>query len=99
MRVYIAQLKCPANHCVVAAVDAYETRADAEELGRLVMERFKQEVDRGALNYECGLCKSTNLHVDLQPTIFKSREEARLVLRRAEAAQLATAQMLKESRN
>jgi hypothetical protein len=97
--VYIAQLKCPNNHCVIGVAHAFETAEEAQQLEPLVMGTFRHGVQAGVLNNECGLCHSTTLHVEVKPTAFRTMEEARPMLREEERKQAMTAQAIKASRN
>ena len=95
-KVYIAQLLCPERHAILAFAEEFDTLAEAEEvLGKRV-----EEVRASAmLNPWCGLCNSRNLSVEVRPTIFRTIEEARPELHASEAAQLATSQFLKATKN
>jgi hypothetical protein len=98
-KVYLAQLKCPDNHCVLAAAREFETPEEAQVLGTLLMERFGVLVAAKQMNYECVLCHSMQLHVDIQPTVYRSLEEALPHLRAEEERQALTARMIRQSRN
>jgi hypothetical protein len=99
MKVYIAQLKCPNNRCVIAAAAAYETPEKAQGLEPLVMAQIREMVAKHKVRYECGLYFSTRLQVEIQPTIFRSMEEAWPHLRAAQFEQVMTAQALRQSLN
>lgn len=99
MKVYIAQLKCPSNHCVVAKAGEFANSKLAESLGTELRLLFDLMVARGALIYECGICKSKDLHVQIAPTRFRTMEEARPFLNRSEVEQIASAEFLRGGRN
>jgi hypothetical protein len=60
---------------------------------------FDALVERRMVNRECGICKSTTLHVQVNRTAFDSLEEARPALEESQRQQLATAEFLRQSRN
>jgi hypothetical protein len=98
MKVWIAQLKCPNNHTVTAVA----AKVPDEESGRLewvLRNGFDHLVEQGTLNRECGICKSTTLHVEIGKTMFDSMEEARPALEESQRQQLATAEFLRRSKN
>jgi hypothetical protein len=99
LKVYIAQLKCPGNHCVVALVGQYASAEAAQKLGKLLLEGFEFMVEKRMLNRECGICHSTALRVEVAVSIFATMEEARPWLLAEEQRQIATAQAFKAGRN
>jgi hypothetical protein len=99
-KVYIAQLKCPSNHCVFAGAGEYESDTEAQTALPLNLGlQFGALVRAKVLNNECGICHSTNLQVQVGVTRWNTLEDAAPHLRALEEAQLASAQFLKESRN
>jgi hypothetical protein len=100
MKVYLAQLKCPSNHCVVAAAGEYRTLADAEAaLPEVAQQLFEMMIERGEVKRECGLCLSTNLHFHVAATVFANIGEAEPWLKRESENQERTRLMLRAGRN
>lgn len=99
MTIYLAQLKCPKGHCVIAGVGEHETPDAAEALRPQVTEMFEDLVERGTLKSECGLCHSTDLHIDILATGFNSISEAAPFLLEAQRRQLEAARFMRDSRN
>jgi hypothetical protein len=98
MKVWIAQLKCPNNHCVVGMA-AEITEDEAADLEAKLWSGFRSLVDAKKLNYECGICKSKNLHADVRPSMFDTLEEAKPALEESQRQQIATAEYLWRSKN
>lgn len=101
-KVYIAQLKCPNNHCILALAGEYgegDADAQATNLAYRLARQFGELVDGGTLRRECGLCKATDLTVEVAKTRFRTMEEAEPALRESAAAQAQSAAWLKSSRN
>ena len=98
MSVWIAQLKCPQNHCV-SAVASELPDSESGRLESALMEGFNALVERGLVNRECGLCKSKDLHVEIAKSRFETMEEALPALHEEQRQQLATAAFLRSSRN
>lgn len=98
MNVWIAQIKCPENHTVMATA-AEIPDEECHLLAKLLQLRFNELVEQYLLNHECGICRSRNLHVEVAKTGFDSMEEARPVLEASQRQQLAVAQYLKQSKN
>ena len=97
-KVWIAQLKCPGNHCV-AAVAAEIVEDQTDLLEAKLWSGFRQLVDDRQLNHECGICKATMLHVEVCRTAFDTIEEAMPTLEESQRQQLATATFLRQSKN
>lgn len=97
-KVWIAQLKCPSNHCVIALAGAI-TDEETSMLEAKLWEGFNRLVDTKKLNYECFICKATKLHAEVKRTGFDTLELAIPVLREAEEHQLATATFLRQTKN
>jgi hypothetical protein len=101
-KVYIAQLKCPNNHCILALAGEYDegdADAQAKNLAYRLTEKFSELVDGGTLRRECGLCKATDLTVQVDATRFRTMKEAEPALRESAEAQAQSAAWLKSSRN
>lgn len=99
MHVYLAQLKCPSNHCVVMAASEFETEAEAQQLEPRLLQDFQRLVAGKAINPECGICHSTQLHVQIAQSRFATMDEARPFLMREALKQAWTAQMMRAERN
>ncbi len=98
MKVYIAQLLCPQRHCVLAVAGEYESDHDAKWLAGELGKRMGALVITGVRKHECGICKSTDLEVDIQATGFATLAEAGAPMAAEKARQLYAA-YLKASRN
>lgn len=98
-KVYIAQMKCPNNHCVVALAGEYKSPSDALDLAYILGTQFAAGVKSGIFWRECGICKATDLQVQVSPTRFRTMQEAEPFLRQSAAQQAQSAAMLKSSRN
>lgn len=99
MRVYIAQLKCPSNHCILGAAGEFESMEEAQSLAPKLESEFEQMVAEGTLNRKCELCGSTMLSVAVDRTKFATMAEAKPYLQDSERMQALTAAMIKRSRN
>jgi hypothetical protein len=97
MKVYIAQLKCPNNHCVIAAAEEYGSVEEARALISGVEKKFRDLVKHGVNNH-CGVCGSNVLHVELAPTTFRSMQETTPYLVKKQQEQIEIAMFLKASR-
>lgn len=97
--VYIAQLLCPSRHSIMAVSHVCGSDAEEEALAAALWHRFDEAVAANVLNRRCGLCGSTNLHVETARTRFATMEEAMPHLKACEEAQRQTAAALKASRN
>ena len=98
-KVWIAQLKCPSNHCVLALYGEFESGDQALYLVHQLGMGFAEAVKRGLLNQKCDICQSTDLTPHLAATVFRTMEEAKEPLAEAERAQLETQRFLKAGRN
>ncbi len=104
-KVWLAQLKCPSGHCVVAlAALLPEEKTDEfisglQSLVRGLESGFDRLVAAGELNRECFICKATTLTVQVNKTAFNSMEEAMPALEASQRQQLATAEFLRQSKN
>lgn len=97
-KVWIAQLKCPSSHCVIALA-AEITENDTGALEAKLWSCFQNLVDNNKLNYECGLCKSKTLHAEVKRTPFDTLEFAMPALEEGQRQQLATAAFLRSTKN
>lgn len=86
-RVWLAQMKCPGNHAILAAAKEAESREAAEELIPELQATIDSGVREGILNPWCGLCgaKAETWKIDLQRTDFATIEEAMPALAEQEA--------------
>lgn len=98
-KVYIAQLKCPNNHCVVGMAREFDSAKDADVLATMLWGGFEAAIALGAVKRECGICLSRDLRADVAATRFKTMEEAEPFLRQSERDQAETAALLRGSRN
>lgn len=100
MKVYLAQLKCPNSHCILALAGEFKSLEDATQaLDERVKEQHVTLVAGRILNNECGLCHATQFHVEVAATIFATMEEFTPVARAEEERQLALAARVRQSRN
>lgn len=99
MKVYIAQLKCPGNHCVLAVAGEYENEEEARILAHRLDQEFGALVARRVLKPECGLCKATELGVEVRPTRFATMQEAVPYLRAEEEKQTRRFHAARANRN
>lgn len=98
--VWIAQVKCPSNHCILAAADEYGAGIEeALPLVQKVQDGFDQLVRDGQANRKCGICGATKFYTDLSRTNFHSLEEAKPSLMEAQLRQALTAKFIRDSRN
>lgn len=97
--VYIAQLLCPARHCVLASAEYCWEPSAVEDLGARLEEKFAALVARGILNPHCEICRSRDLQVETMRTRFETLEEALPALRLTEALQRQAADFWKAGRN
>lgn len=97
MKVWLAQLKCQNNHCIIAAARVARDEDDARELANEVNRKFARMVSIGALNPYCGLCQSKEFWVDYGPTAFQTLEEASGPLSESQEQQQATAEAVRKS--
>jgi|SRR5215471_5348949 len=96
--VYLAQLKCENNHCILGAVDEFDSIEEAERALCPMLVEASVKMNQ----IECGLCQSRRLHVDVRATPYETVEEARLPIFHAQREQMRTAAIahkLKQSRN
>lgn len=98
-QVWVALLKCPENHSILAGAGVYESETEARGLERMVLQEFDRLVREGKLNRECGICKGTRLDIHLVQTRFKTGLEAEPFLRQTEGVQRASAEWLRRSEN
>ena len=98
-RVYLAQLKCPSNHCVLACAGECSTAAEVEALEVNLREAFALMTETEVIDAWCGLCKSRDLHVHNAATPYATMAEAETTLRGLEREQRATAEYFRAGRN
>jgi hypothetical protein len=97
-KVWLSQLKCPMGHCVLAAYDVYESEADAEALREKLLKGFEKYIAEKAVKRECFICGSKDLHTDLNPTRFRTKEEAREPMLLMQEMQSTSAALIKRLR-
>jgi hypothetical protein len=85
MRVWICQCLCgPNRHAIMAAAEELSSRPEAERLQR-DLRRFVAELHRtGAMNPWCGICGSGAWTYELDRTPWRSMDEAKPHLNRAQ---------------
>lgn len=98
-RVYIAQLLCPKRHCILAAAEEFDTAEEAEGLRKVLEGMFDQIAAERPSISRCALCQSTDFHIELGRTPFRTMEEAKPALFAEEAKQHLTQMFLKSVRN
>jgi|SRR5215471_21730210 len=94
MSVYIAQLKCPADHCIIAAYGEFASDAEASVLAYRLGEKSKSLWN--GIPAPCGLCGGAEFYVEVGKTRFNTMEEAEPVIRRLELQQSETALRVRE---
>jgi hypothetical protein len=98
-RVYIAQLLCPQRHCILAAAEEFDTAEEAESLRKTLEGMFDERAAERPGIKRCALCQSTDFHIEIGRTTFRTIEEAKPVLFLEEARQYLTQMWLKMQRN
>ena len=95
-RVWIAQCLCPKRHAILAAANEADDRSEAEALIPQLRERVVALLADGTFNPWCGPCRSPSdaWTYELARTSFRSMEEAVPALRRSEAEQAVTRDLL-----
>lgn len=99
MTVYIAQLMCPSNHCILAVYGEKESYQQALGLEAIIWSSFENLVATKALNRKCDLCGATTFHVHVAPTMFQSMAEAAEPMREQERLQALTRALFRGMRN
>ena len=100
MKVYIVQLKCPNNHCVMGLAGEFETDESANAaLSYAIGEMMGNAVKEGLVNYECGICHSHQLRPQVAATRFTTMAEAKPHLDQAEKDQMASAIAIRAMQN
>lgn len=98
--VWIAQIRCPSNHCLIAAVDEYgDDIVEALPLTQKVQNEFDRLVREGHAKPSCGICGATRFYANLSRTNYHSLEEAKPALMREQLKQAITAKFIRDSRN
>lgn len=92
-RVWIAQMKCPGNHCILASATEATNRAQAEELIPHLQRTIAGAINEKVMSPWCGLCgaKAETWAVDLQRTTFATIDEAMPALAEQEAENILAA--------
>jgi hypothetical protein len=94
MKVWIAQYLCgPQRHAIMAAADEAKDRDEAEtKIATALRNRVADLLRAEAINPWCALCGAASAEwiVDLQPSRFRTLDEALPTMRQAEADQAAT---------
>ena len=98
MKVYIAQLKCPNNHCVLACAGEHGNDIDAKILAYTLGQAFADLSAAGKIKHECYICLATDLNIEIMPTRFATLQEAAPMLRQLEAEQAWTHRTVREMR-
>lgn len=88
MNVRIVQLLCPSRHCVVATAYESEDGEPIPEFTDRLRASFEARVVK-ELNPWCGLCRSTALTYEDEPTVFRTMAEA-LPFLQASSDEMAT---------
>lgn len=86
-RVWLAQMKCPGNHTILAAAREVDSGADEKEMITALQSGVDEAIDEHVLNPWCGLCgaKAETWTVDLRRTAYATIEEAMPALAKLEA--------------
>lgn len=88
---WLAQYLCPQRHCILALAYDIEEMKPAE-----IEEKLNAAMASKVINPWCGICKSRELHIEHGKIFTDDWEEALVMLKANEAAQLATRQILGE---
>lgn len=104
-KVYLAQLHCPASHCILAlAASRVEEQADEQQfmldLAQALKEGAKRAHREGKINSFCGICgaEAKQWAVSVGPTKYSSMAEAEPALREQERVQREAAERLHAAR-
>jgi len=98
--VYIAQLLCPARHCVIAMAGEFDSPLGAQAtLDSLLRKEFDSAVAQHLINPKCGICDSHQLQIEVRRTRFTTMKEAKPTLEALSIANAAAARYMEESRN
>ena len=99
-KVYIAQLLCPERHCILAAYDEFEDLPSANQaLGYILGTMYARALVTKVINPWCGICRSTDWHVEIAATVFETRAEAQPFMEECQRRQDATRRYLEGSKN
>jgi len=90
--VYLAQLKCPTNHCVLAAADEYEDDEASKALGVILEQTFIDLVAKNPGMGLCVLCGARVFEVTIGRTPYRTMAEAMPTLKYLEHRQRLTAE-------
>lgn len=101
MSVYLVQCLCPARHCIMATAVESESIQECRDAETLLLAAIDAGIANTLVDPWCGLCRAPReqWHTETGKTIWATMAEATPHLRAEEAAQIATAQQLKQSRN
>jgi hypothetical protein len=88
--VRITQLKCPNSHCLIA-VAYQEGTQDPAAVSAGIWHTLRTTPN---LNARCGICGSTELHIDDGATAYRTMAEAEPHLRASAEQQRATKALL-----
>ncbi len=97
MRVYLIQCLCPNRHAIMGI--AYEAGGPSNERLAAFKLVVAQLIEEKTINPWCELCHSRDWHYETGKTRYRTLAEAEIPLRANEAAQAATRDFLKGSRN
>ena len=97
MSVFLIQCLCPQRHAIVGI--AYEADEPSDERVEQLKVAVAMMIERGAIDPWCGICRSRDWHYETGKTRYRTLAEAEIPLRANEAAQAATRDFLKGSRN
>jgi hypothetical protein len=86
---WLAQLLCPQRHCILALAYDIEEHKPAD-----IEEKLNAAMTLKVINPWCGICRSRHLHVEHGKLSTDDWDEAMVMLRANEAAQLATRAIL-----
>lgn len=97
--IYLIQVRCPNNHFILVGACEAESEAQALSISETHWNSYQRAVRRGRLRDYCGICRSKDLRMEVIPTPFKTRTEARDPVLEEQRRQHAIAEYLDESKN
>jgi hypothetical protein len=97
--VWIARLKCPNNHAILAAAAEALDGETPEDLVASLASKLADLTEKKILNPWCGLCGSKDLRIHLDRTGYHTMEEALEPLTELQTQQAAMQQFLHRRRN
>ncbi len=98
-RIRLVQLLCPQRHCIIAMAYFSQSGEAHPDMEDAMSVAFHRAVEAKVLNPHCGLCHSTDLHLEDGCTGWSTMEEAAPYLAQSAAAQAATAEYFRSGRN